>query len=411
MAKKLTSEAIKKLSPGPDRIEHKEGGTPGLYVVVFPSGTKSFVLRSKKDGKTAKITLGPFEPDAEKVPLEPKLGDPLSLAAARRLAAEENHKRKSGVGGPLSSTGFAKAAKDYVEQHAKVKTRRWQDTARQLGLTPDLEIIPGSLADRWRDKRVDRITGEDLYAVLEEVRSKGVPGLEAIVKGRSESRARAFFAAVSSLFTWMTKTQRLRVNVAKTVHRPDPSKSRERVLTEAEVAAFWRAADQEERFGPMLKFLLLTGQRLNEVAGLRAGEVTGDVWTIPADRNKSKRTHVVPLSRQALELLEGASEWSGWMGSKLKARLDERMVKELGTLPPFRLHDARRTAATHMAELGFSGDVIELILNHARPGVAGIYNRSQLLTQKRAALQGWADHVDALVSRRKDDRKVVPIRG
>ena len=188
------------------------------------------------------------------------------------------------------------------------------------------------------------------------------------------------------------------------------------MLTDAEIVKFWRATDaQRKEFSALLKLLLLTGCRLNEVAGITRAELGDDdgaTWNIPGARTKNKRPHVVPLAPLAREILNsvrsiageaglvftttGRSPVSGW--SKIKRRLDEAMK-----IPTWRLHDLRRTAATGMAEIGIAPHIVEAALNHvsgAKAGVAGTYNRAAYAEEKRAALERWASHVQGLVSER-----------
>ena len=139
---------------------------------------------------------------------------------------------------------------------------------------------------------------------------------------------------------------------------------------------------------------------------MRRSELSDDVWTIPGQRTKNKRTHVVPLPPLARDLIpsnvfgsdlvftNGKVAINGW--SKTKHRIDQRMG-----IPPWRLHDLRRTAVTHMAELGIAPHVIELIVNHVsgfRSGVAGIYNKAELMPQRRAALEKWSLHISKISS-------------
>ena len=139
----------------------------------------------------------------------------------------------------------------------------------------------------------------------------------------------------------------------------------------------------------------------------------GAIWTIPGNRTKNHRTHVVPLSQSARRILKGVTRSpecnfifstnqktpvSGF--SKLKRQLDSGMED----VPPWRLHDLRRTCATGMAEIGTPPHVVELCLNHvsgARAGVAGIYNRAAQMAERQVALEKWADHVAGLVARAK----------
>ncbi|WP_369719724.1 site-specific integrase [Bradyrhizobium sp. LLZ17] len=187
------------------------------------------------------------------------------------------------------------------------------------------------------------------------------------------------------------------------------------MLTDAEIAKFWSAASAERaEFGALVKLLLLTGCRLNEVAGMTSGELSDDrmTWSIPGARTKNGRPHLVPLAPLAQQILgnvretdtaagqsyifsttDGISHVSGW--SKIKARMDDRMK-----IPHWRLHDLRRTAATGMAEIGIAPHIVEAALNHisgAKAGVAGVYNRAQYSAEKKAALARWAQHVSGVI--------------
>ena len=221
--------------------------------------------------------------------------------------------------------------------------------------------------------------------------------------------------------------------------RPAAATERDRVLTNDEIRWFWQATETADAprvpgaprpFAPLLRLLLLSGQRLDEVAGMTRDELHGEAtWQLPGSRTKNKRAHVVPLPPLARELIDsmpgnaglvfsttGTSPVSGW--SRMKRRLDEAMLavarKERGakaTIPAWRLHDLRRTAVTGMAELGIRPDVIELTVNHVsghRGGIAGVYNRSELIGERRAALERWAAHVESIVSG-KPTEKVVPL--
>jgi integrase len=439
MAKQLTAAAVQRLRPGKVRREIRDGGCPGLYLIIQSGGHRSWALRFRRPGgKPAKLTLGPANLTGQEAEGEPVLGAPLTLASARRLATELHRQRALGKdvvavrhrerlervahGGRT----FAAAAADYIEQYAMRRTRGWWNRARLLGLRPTaegngLELIPKGLADRWRDRPIAEIDGDDIHLIVDEVRERGVPGLERRAEGPSESQARAMFAGLSKMFAWLIEKRRLSVNPCRGVARPAALKARDRVLTDAELVAFWRATDAERvEFGALLKLLLLTGCRLNEVAGMRRAELSDDgaTWTIPGERTKNARAHVVPLSPLVRELIagvgtdgdlvfttNGTSPISGWW--KIKNRLDA-----VTQIPKWRLHDLRRTFVTGLAELGIRPDVIELAVNHVsglRGGIAGVYNRSELLPERRAALERWATHVQGLVAARP--KNVVSLQG
>ncbi|MGY4433714.1 hypothetical protein ACVWWO_006191 [Bradyrhizobium sp. F1.13.1] len=229
MAKALTAAGVAKLRAIEDRCrEIPDGGCVGLYLLVFPSGRKSWALRYRRpgSGRPAKLTLGSVydAADGSEIDVKPTIGGHLSLKSAHRLVAELKHEislgRDPGVAHIaakrqiVTSEKFGGAALDFIEQHARRKTRRWLDTARLLGLRlktdhEGFETIPKGLADRWRDKLLIEINGDDIYAVVDETREKGIPGLERRKRGASESRARSVYAALSTMFGWLADKRRL----------------------------------------------------------------------------------------------------------------------------------------------------------------------------------------------------------
>lgn len=451
MAKALTAVAVKKHRPGKKRREIPDGGCPGLHLVVQPSGAKSWALRYRRpDKRTAKLVLGSvfvrddpdkrtpklvpgseFGRDVSEPDTGPVIGGHLTLAAAHRLVAELRHQiaqgrdpgaiymaereRRSAATLDRAANTFSTAARHFVEQYASKKTRRWEEQARLLGIRPeDLTLIPKGLADRWNKRALAEIDVHDIYGVVDETRRNGAPGSVRRSDGPTEARARAMLSCLSRMFRWLVQHRRIGLNPCSAVHRPETPKARDRVLTDAEIVKFWSAANAERvEFGAPLKLLLLTGCRLNEVAGMTSGELSDDcmTWNIPGVRTKNGRPHLVslaPLTREILASVRetvagqnyifsttaGVSPVSGW--SKIKARMDQRMK-----IPHWRLHDLRRTAATGMAEIGVAPHIVEATLNHisgAKAGVAGVYNRAQYAPEKKAALARWATHVQDLVS-------------
>jgi integrase len=242
-------------------------------------------------------------------------------------------------------------------------------------------------------------------------------------------------AALSAMFNWAIREGfDIAANPVFGTNRPAEPKSRDRVVADSELAEVWHAC-RDDDFGRIIKLLMLTGQRRDEVGGMRWTEIDGDIWTIPGARTKNHREHVVPLPDFALALIvasprrtdrdhlfgNGARRkgdaqrgFSGW--SKAKAALDERIVEarkmtanddgaegnKAKPLSDWRLHDLRRTAATVMADrLGVLPHIVESILNHVsghRAGVAGIYNRAKYEGEMRQALQRWVEHVEAITS-------------
>src|SRR5580704_18096413 len=208
MAKPLTAIAVKSFKSGKMRREMPDGGCPGLYLVIQTSGQKSWALRFRRpNGKPAKLTLGPLDLSGKEAPAQPNIGHPLTLASARALSAELGRQRVRGRDvvadheaaksrqkfeqETRAQNTFAVEARDFIEQYARKKTRRWEQQARLLGLRPasnTLEIIPGGLAHRWRDKPTVDIDGHDIHSLIDETRRGGVPGLERRTDDPSEAR-------------------------------------------------------------------------------------------------------------------------------------------------------------------------------------------------------------------------------
>jgi integrase len=195
-----------------------------------------------------------------------------------------------------------------------------------------------------------------------------------------------------------------------------PTTKRERVLFGDELAAIWRATDGAGAFNGIVRLLILTGQRREEVAEMKWAELAADfsTWTIPASRAKNGATHIVPL-QELLRSLPQFGElvfpglrgpFNGW--SKAKAALDPK-----AGVTNWRLHDLRRTAATGLQRLGVRLEVTEQVLNHvsgSRAGIVGVYQRHDFASEKRAALDAWGEHVLAIVEGRAATDNVVALR-
>ena len=227
----------------------------------------------------------------------------------------------------------------------------------------------------------------------------------------TSSRARA---ALSSLFRWTIGEGLLGahpINPVTGTNRPEDATPRERVLTDAELVAIWCACN-DDNYGRVVKLLTLTGCRREEIGGMKWSEldISKGTLSLPKERVKNKRQHVVPLSELALTIIaqvpqrlhrdhlfggRGRRGFTNWAVGKRE--LDRSLA---GRVAPWRVHDLRRTVATRMADLGVLPHIVETALNHVsghKGGIAGVYNRSLYEGEVRAALILWADHVRAIV--------------
>ncbi|KRP90021.1 integrase [Bradyrhizobium pachyrhizi] len=306
---------------------------------------------------------------------------------------------------------------------AKQKPRSYVETKRHLQKNwKPLHSEPVSRLDRTRIAR-------------------HLSKLEAKRGAVTAARARA---ALHALFNWAMRGEyEIAANPVVLTNRPLTPASRDRVLSDAELREVWLAADPEVAgdYGRIIRLLILTGQRRDEIGGMAWSELhltdeANSVLVLPGARTKNRREHVVPLSPSALALLpprrntrdhvfgdgprrEGDRQrgFSGW--SKSKAALDARITEarqkadpEAKAMPPFTVHDLRRTVSTGMAGLGVLPHIVEAVLNHVsghRAGVAGIYNRAQYLGETRDALDRWADHVAALTKPRPKSIRLVRV--
>jgi integrase len=221
--------------------------------------------------------------------------------------------------------------------------------------------------------------------------------------------ARESRGALSTFFVWCLRMGLCDSNPVNDSVKPADIKPRERVLSDAELSAIWRAAGDDE-YGKIVRLLILTGCRRAEVGDMAWTEIDLDrgTWTIPAARSKNGRAHTLPVMPMMGEIvasvprmvtrnqLFGARSHGFTNWTLPKPVLDKRS----GVTEPWTIHDIRRTVATRMNDIGIAPHIVEQILNHqsgSRRGVAGVYNRSSYEREVKAALAAWHGHLRALV--------------
>jgi integrase len=297
---------------------------------------------------------------------------------------------------------FAGVVRDYLAQK--------ESTARPK----TLREIRRYLTDR-------RYFGSLFALPLDTIGRKDVAArLVAITRDASATTAARAKTQISALFVWAMSMGLADANpVIGTVKVEEPP-PRDRVLTDAELGAVWRACGDDD-FGKIIRLLILTGARRTEIGGMAWPELdeAAGTWTLPAERAKNGRRHVLPLPATAWAILAtishkrdfvfGVRSPAGFADWGIKAAFDTTLGDAVAS---WVIHDIRRSVATGMADLGVQPHVIEAVLNHqsgAKAGIAGVYNRSSYEREVRAALALWADHVLALAEDRSP--KVVPLRG
>jgi integrase len=398
---RLTIRSVEAMKPRPVRQEIPDSFLPGLYLVVQPSGGKGWAVRYRHQGVPRKLTLGSHPALGLKDARE------LGAKALRAVAEGRDPAREKIAARTAKADSVERVVEEFLERHVKRsnRPRTAQETERLLRQ----HVLP-----RWRGRMVHDITRRDVLDVLDRVVDGGAP-----------IAANRVFAAIRKFFNWCVARDIIAASPCAGVKPPTAERARDRVLSDDELRLVWQAADKiGGTFGPLVKLLALLGQRRDEVARMRHAELDlkSRLWTLAPARVKNNQPHEVPLSTAALAVLEsiprvagspfvltngGAAPASGY--SKGKRRIDALLPADM---PPWRLHDLRRTCASGLARLGINLPTIEKALNHTSHSFAGIvrvYQKHSFADEKRQALEAWGRHIGSLISGKP--AKVLRLRG
>ena len=426
-----TVETLKPAAPKPGATGRRfvmDAEVTGLGVKVTETGSRSYVLIKRFPGF--------------KHPAPRQLGscDVLSLEEAREKARvwlkliargvdPARHERElQEAAARKRENSFAAVAEDFFKEKLAGE-RQGRDVERD---------IRKEFVAAWSKRPIADITDEDVLAIIRSVKQRGSP-----------SQARNLLGYAHRFFDWAIDQRGYGIKTnpcagLKPARLVGEKRSRERVLTDEEVFAFWRATHRMGYpFGPLYRLLLLTGLRLNEVADARWPEIDfrNGIWVVPAARMKGKdgraTNHVVPITDDVAAVLKSLPEFKSgdylfsvtfgkkpvWVSDKAKKRLDARVLRTLKamarrrgndpakvTLPHFVNHDLRRTLRTGLSKLRVDRDVREAVLAHTRPGVEGVYDRYDYQAEKKDALERWASYVRDLSSHEVEATNVVRLR-
>lgn len=400
---RLTERTIETLTIEPGKRDRLvfDDTQRGLGVRVTASGGKTFLAQYTMNGRRCRVPLGAVSAislgDARKAAaaIMGKVAKGENPAEIRKAEAESARTRQA-----REMLTLDRLVDDWHRLHLNVNRRpRYAEEARRA--------IRNAFPTALR-RPAEALTRASVVLTLDEM----PPAMAA----RTAAYGRA-------CFSWAMKRGTLAANPF--INLPVPSvEARDRVLTDDELAAIWKAAKADKsRFGALVRLLILTGQRREECGGIAWAELSDDgaTWTLPPNRTKNGRAHIVPLSEPSRAILStiarvstkvfGApaspgTAFNGW--SKAKRRLDVA-----SGVSDWRIHDIRRTVATGMQRLGVRLEVTEAILNHtggSRAGIVGVYQRHTWADEKRAALDAWAAHVMSLATGAAAADNVLPIR-
>ena len=413
---KLTSAAVDRLkAPDTGQTDYFDTALPAFGLRVGKSKRMYFIIIRIR-GKRSRITLG-----------QAKVGNGpgMTLTEARAKAGEVSEQAALGID-PRQQKAAEKAANRlrqvntvgvvadlYIEKYAKPRKRSWKE---------DQRILNTYVRPAWGDIPIAEITKADVAELLDAIED------EAKIKtGKGFYMANRVLSFVRKLFNWAIDERALLAQnpVGRNLSRGIEG-SRKRTFTDDEIKAIWLAADTIGGFkGSAIKMLMLTGQRVGVVAGLKRSEIDGDLWVIAGEevgRSKNKRDHVVPLSHQALALLEEAPQlhsldhaFSTGKAGDAKITIGSKMNNQFRKVVGFDdwcFQNLRSVVATKMRKpLGISPQIIDLVQGRVDSSVLSRhYDANDYLDEKRTALQAWANHLDELVSG-TDRSNVVSIKG
>ena len=412
---KLTKRSIDTFTyqgDGQSRDVRWDDAMPGFGVRIYPSGRKAFVLSYRNGGgKKRLVVLGTY-------------GRDLTLEQAREKAVKESGTVIDGID-PVKQrrlerekerTGdrFKDVAETFITRHVK-------QTLRPSSAKEYERIIRRNLIPKWSRKSIEEITRHDIITLLDTVTDRGATvGVNRVL------------AVTRKLFNWCVERGVIEATPVMGVKPPGKETKRDRVLSDDELRLVWKASDEQGwPFGPFTKLLILTAQRRGEVAAMRWADLNleGDepVWTLPREATKANRLHTVPLSPQAVEIINALPKMEGEHvfstryeetpdGKRIsrpisgfgrsKQLLDKGIAEaaeKAGLAAPeaWRHHDLRRSAASGMARLNVQPHILSRVLNHApgsAEGVTAIYNRHHYHDELRHALTVWAAHVERIVT-------------
>lgn len=403
---RITKTSVDAAKPGEKDWVLWDDRLGGFGLKVTPAGSKVYIYQYRMGGRGTKVrrfTIGKHG----KLTTEGarKKAEALALSAANGIDPQAEKVKETRKAIDL-------AFKPYLERfRAGCLVKEWPATHKYAHSLLVTHAVPAIGNTPLPD-----ITRKDVKAALAPVLDK-------------TATASNLFAVLRRMFSWAVEQEDIERSPIEGMKPPPLPPSRDRVLSDEELALVWRAAGSlGYPFGPLVHLLILTGARREEVAAMGWSELDRSslTWSLPAARVKNAQAAENALSGAAVGILDelavrfgvegrwprsgfvfsttGATSISGY--SRAKRRLDKTILEmadqdDLPVPEAWRLHDLRRTLATGLQRLGVRLEVTEAVLNHvsgSRSGIVGIYQRHNWKDEKRAALEAWAVHVERLLT-------------
>ncbi len=392
----FNSKKLDSLKPGMNRVDYWDASLPGFVLRITPDGTKTFSVMYRIAGRRRRFTLGSY----------PVLG----LADARDAARD--------------ALEFVRHGIDPAEEK---KRQEEAELARRVeGFTFE------ALTNRFLGEHVTKLRSEyevkrsfDEYLLPQFGKTKARELKRAQIRDYLDNMARTrpvmanrCLAYIRKMYNWGLSKDLVEYNPCAGIPRPGKEHERDRVLTEDEIKAIWKALGKEKPvMASTFRLRLLTAQRGGEVHTMRWQDIDGEWWTIPAEFAKNGLSHRVPLSPQAMRVMDQVRKITEEQDRRAERTQSDRVfpnpknraehIYEVQKLAQrvrkaskidFRAHDFRRTAASMMAGMGIPRLVVSKILNHVEPGVTKVYDRYSYDKEKQEALNAWGQRLSRIVS-------------
>jgi len=380
---RLTKSAIDALPTPASDVVYWDAGCPGFGVKVTPKGRKVFIVLYRTGGggsKLRKYTIGPY--------------GRVTLHQAR-VAAQKVFAAKLEGRDPASEKREAKrrVVADRVEDLLETFIAQHLSQNRSGGEIS--RLLRREVGKPWAGRSIHEITKRDVVELVSAIEQRGAP-----------VAANKALKSVKTFLRWCVGRAVLDQSPADGVPLPAKEVARDRVVNDKELAQVILGARQiGGRYGAIVELLALTGQRREEVAGLQREELdlAHRVWTIPKQRTKNAKAHVVHLSDQSVAVLRRVDQRGSLLGTKPFRDFSraKRLLDQVSGVAGWRLHDLRRTCVSGMARLGIPPHIADKILNHNAgtiSGVAAVYQRHEFLSERREALERWGTHVAHIVA-------------
>jgi integrase len=383
---RLTAKSVEHIKPGSDRKEIPDSGCTGLYLVSQPSGVKSFAIRYRHAGKPVKLTLGKWPA--------------LSLHDARAAAAEAFQQLAKGAD-PAAARRAEKIAAMEADAHtvAAVCSNFMAREGRKLRSAGSRESIFKRLVyPAIGDRPINEVRRSEIVHLLDKIEDRNGPVMADVT-----------LAVLRRAFRWHA----LRDDsfnspiVAGMARTSTKERARSRVLDDTELGKLWKATADGTQFSSLVRALLLTGARRNEIAAISRDEISADgLWILPASRSKTKVEVMRPLSKAVRGILDEQPQiddssyiFSTGVGTPLRTFSKAKRALDLASgTSNWTLHDLRRSARSLLSRAGVNVDVAERVLGHAIPGVRGTYDRHKYLVEMEHALEALSSLVERIVA-------------